>query len=148
VRWCERPPTPESPVLSVYLDVDQSNAANLNRQHEVALRTRLHALEHGLAEPERSAFRSDATRVERFVAGYTPRARTLICFADDSADLIWTAQLHTSLPTDVRWNPTPNVRPLVEALDDQERYGVVLVDKRHARVLTVNLGEIEEACEV
>jgi len=33
----ERPPSPGSPVLSVYLDVDQSRAANLNREFEAAL---------------------------------------------------------------------------------------------------------------
>lgn len=47
----------------------------------------------------------------------------------------------------MRWEPTPYVRPLLEAFDDHERYGVVVVDKEHARIFTVFLGEIEEERE-
>jgi peptide subunit release factor 1 (eRF1) len=146
-RLADHAPTPESPVLSVYLDVDQSRAVNLNREFEAALKTRLRTLEHRLVESERDAFRADAAAVQRFVAGYRPRARTLVLFADDSAGLFWSGELRASLPTDVRWDPTPYVRPLLEVLDANERYGVVLVDKERARLFTVFLGEIEEERE-
>jgi len=143
----ERPPSPGSPVLSVYLDVDQSRAANLNREFEAALKARLHAIEHQLARAERDAFRADAARVWRFVSQYHPRGKTLILFADDSADLFWTGELGVPLATDVRWDANPWVRPLVEALDEHERYGVVLADKERARIFTIFLGEIEEERE-
>src|SRR5207237_2605491 len=45
---------------------------------------------------------------------------------------------------DARGEPTPYVGPLLEALDEHARYGVVLVDKERARIFTVFLGEIEE----
>src|SRR5205823_6731194 len=97
-------PTPESPVLSVYLDVDQSRAANLNREFVAALKTRVRAIERELPESERESFRRDAGRVERFVAGYQPHARTLVVFADDSAGLFWTGELRAPIATDVRWD--------------------------------------------
>src|SRR5690242_11546799 len=88
-RFCERAPTPESPVLSVYLDVDRSRAANLNREFESALKARLRTLERSLAPNDQEVFRADAARVQRSIAAYAPRAATLVMFADDSADLFW-----------------------------------------------------------
>src|SRR5712691_8905689 len=104
VEWIrQRPTTPHSPVLSVYLDIDQSSAANLHREFESALKARLRAVEHTLAEPARAAFRADAAHVQRFVAQYHPDAKTLVVFADDSADFWWRGRLQARLPTDVRW---------------------------------------------
>jgi peptide subunit release factor 1 (eRF1) len=40
--------------------------------------------------------------------------------------------------------PTPYIRPLLDVLDEYERYAVALVDKEKARLFTVYLGEIEE----
>src|SRR5262245_51588770 len=67
-RLRERAPTRDSPVLSVYLDVDQSRAANRNREFESALRARLRVLEQPLDEPARAEFHADAAHVQRFVA--------------------------------------------------------------------------------
>jgi hypothetical protein len=40
-----RKPVPDSPVLSVYLDIDQNKAANLNRRFEVSLKDMLRSIE-------------------------------------------------------------------------------------------------------
>src|SRR5262245_43674067 len=147
-RLRQRPPTPESPVLSVYLDVDQARAANLNREFEAAMKARLRAIGQGLGEAERAAFHADAERVRRFVAAYRPQAKTLVLFADDSADLFWSGELQVALPTDVRREPVPYMRPLLEAIDQHEPYGVILADKERARLFAVFLGEIGEEGEV
>src|SRR5262245_9439704 len=126
----DRAPSPESPVLSVYLDVDQARAANLNRGFVAAVKARLRTLEQGLPDAARAALRADAERVVRFLLDYRPRARTVVAFADGSAGLFWTGELDVALPTDVRWEPVAWVRPLLEALDEHERCAVVLADKR------------------
>jgi peptide chain release factor subunit 1 len=146
-RLRERAPTPDSPVLSVYLDVDQSRAVNLNRQFVTALRARLRALEQPMLGVERETLRADVARVLRFLDEYQPGAKTLVAFADASADFFWWAELHAAVPPDVRWEPTPNVGPLLEAFSAHPRYAVVLADKAQARLLTVALGEIEEERE-
>jgi peptide chain release factor subunit 1 len=46
------------------------------------------------------------------------------------------------------WRDTPYARPLIEILDEHERYGVILTDREHARLFTVFLGEIEEHLDV
>jgi peptide chain release factor subunit 1 len=47
----------------------------------------------------------------------------------------------------LRWLDKPYVRPLLELMDEHERYGVVLTDRAHARLFTIFLGEIEEYTE-
>jgi peptide subunit release factor 1 (eRF1) len=146
-RLRDRAPTPSSPVLSVYLEVDQSRAANLRGEFVTALKARLRAIEQRLGEAQREAFRADADRVLRFVADHEPRAKTLVAFADDSAGFFWSGELRASLPTDARWEPKPYLRPLLEVVDEHEPYAVVLVDKQRARLFTVFLGEVEEERE-
>src|SRR5207248_5778540 len=111
------------------------------------LTARLRALGKRLVDSERETFLSAAARVERFVASYEAHTATLVLFADASGDLFWTGELRAPVSTDVRWEPTPWVRPLLEALDEHRRYAVVVADKERARVLTVCLGEIEQEHE-
>ena len=73
-RLRERAAESASPVLSVYLDVDQSRASNRNRKFEAALKARLRALEQKLGDGDREAFRAHAARVEE-VRRRLPAAR-------------------------------------------------------------------------
>jgi peptide chain release factor subunit 1 len=133
-----------SPVLSVYLDMDQSKAANLNRQFETALSSMLGSLAAGLNQEEQSNFNLDAEPVRQFVAGVEPGAKGLIVFSDASENFFWTRETHVPLRNRARWMDKPYLVPLLEILDEHERYGVVLLDKESARLFTVYLGEIEE----
>ena len=54
---------PDSPVLSVYLDVDQGKASNLNRQFEVVLKDMLRSIKEQLDEKQLQSFAADAERV-------------------------------------------------------------------------------------
>jgi peptide chain release factor subunit 1 len=133
-----------SRVLSVYLDIDQSKAANLNRQFETALSSMLGSLAAGLNQEEQSNFNLDAEPVRQFVAGLEPRAKGVIVFSDASENFSWNREIHVALRNRARWMETPYLVPLLEILDEHERYGVVLLDKESARLFTVYLGEIEE----
>ena len=65
---------PDSPILSVYLDIDQSNAANLNRMFEVSLFNALREVEATLDSHELRDFKEDAIRIQQFIDGYRPQA--------------------------------------------------------------------------
>ena len=69
---------PGSPVLSVYLDIDQSKAVNLNRRFEAALSSMLGSLSMGLNQEEQSSFHLDAEPARRYVAGLEPQAKGVI----------------------------------------------------------------------
>jgi len=139
---------PGHPVLSVYLDVDQSREFNLNRRFEVSLNNLLRELERGIVDQfEREEFIVDAERVSRFMSGYRPGARSLAIFCDGLEDFFWHRELNVPLRSESRWSETLYLRPLLETLDEYERYGVILADRAQARLFTVYLDEIEEQGE-
>ena len=136
---------PGRPVFSVYLDVDQSRETNLNRKFEVSLGNLLRELEQGLVDGfEREEFVANAERVKRFVSGYRPGARSLMIFCDALGDFFWHRELNVPIRSEARWSETLYLRPLLETLDEFERYGVILADRAQARFFTVYLGKIEE----
>jgi peptide chain release factor subunit 1 len=139
----------DSRVLSVYLNVDQSQAANLNRGFTAALKAQLRSIEQRLDDEKlRREFAEDAQQVVQSVAAYQPRARGLAVFCDASDDFFWQRDLSIRIDNEARWDERPYVRPLIEAFDEYERYAVVLVSREQARLFTVFLGEIEEHREI
>ena len=139
-----RKAVPDSPVLSVYLDIDQGKASNLNRRFEASLKSMLRSIEARLDEMQLKSFSADAERTRQYVSGLEPRAKGLIVFSDDSENFFWPREIQAPVPNHARWTDTVYILPLLEILDEYERYGVVLVDKAHARLFTVFIGEIEE----
>jgi peptide subunit release factor 1 (eRF1) len=131
-------------VLSLYLDVDQSKASNLKRGFETVLHNLLREVEGRVEEKAREEFERNRARVLRFMRQYVPRKKSLVICCDARTDFWWDRDLPVLLPNVARFENAPYLRPLIEALDEYERYGVVLMDKEKARVFTVYLGEIEE----
>ena len=140
----ERKAVPGTAVLSAYLDIDQSKAVNLSRQFEVALGSLLAAVAAGLKPEQQENFAADAEPARRFVAGLEPRAKGIVIFSDASEDFFWSREIHVEVRNRARWTDSPYVAPLLEIMDEHERYGVVLLDKESARLFTVFIGEIEE----
>jgi peptide subunit release factor 1 (eRF1) len=139
---------PGSKVLSAYLNVNQSRPANLNRKFVTTLEGGLGSLEQQLGnKDECREFGSSAKRVLSFVSGYRPQAQGLVLFCNATDDFFWQRELNVPLSNGVYWDTAPYVRPLVEALDEFERYGVILTDRNQARLFTVFTGNIEEHFE-
>ena len=136
---------PGSPVLSVYLDTDQSREINIERGFETVLKDMLREIKQRLDKDEKMKFQADAERVQRFVKEeYHDVKRGLVIFCDDSEDFFQHIELNVTVRSVARWDETPYVRPLVELLDEYERYCVALADRERARLFTIYLGEIEE----
>ena len=131
-------------VLSVYLNVDQGRAANLNREFEVPLHNMVREIESSISDSrERAEFRGCAARVREYVAEYRPIGRTLALFADLSQGFFWARDFRMSIESQARWLPRPFVRPFLEARDEHARYVVALTDRGKTRLLTVCMGEVE-----
>ncbi|HXG50182.1 MAG TPA: VLRF1 family aeRF1-type release factor [candidate division Zixibacteria bacterium] len=143
----QRKPVPGSPVLSVYLDLDQSKASNLSRRFEVTLRDMLRRVEARLKDTELENFSADAARAHEHVAALRPEGKSLVLFCDRSEDFLWARQINAPVRSQANWTDRPYVLPLLNILDDYERYGVALVDKAQARLFTIFMGEIEEQQE-
>ena len=109
-----------SPTLSVYLDIDQSNAANLNRKFEVSLFNALREEEEKYDGHGRSDLQEGALRVQKFVEGYRPRAKGLVVFCDPSDDFFRAYELQVPVKTEARWSEKPYLRPPLEMIDEHE----------------------------
>jgi peptide subunit release factor 1 (eRF1) len=68
----------------------------------------------------------------------------LIVFCDDSRNFFWHRNLKISLQSSVHLQHRPHLRPLFEARDEFERYGVILTDRARARLFIVVMNTIEE----
>ena len=140
----DRDPRPGSPTLSIYVNIDQSDAANLNRKFEVVLFNMLREVEATLDGTLQRDFHEDAILIQHFIEGYRPRAKGLAIFSDSSEDFFWAYELHVPVKTEARWSEMPYLRPLLEMMDEHERYGVILTDRSQTRLFSIFLGEIEE----
>ena len=135
-------------VLSTYLDVDQSNAANLNRKFELAFESKIKETGRSFEEEyEQRDFDGCVAEVRKVLAAYEPRARGLVIFAR-SAGSIWLRELNVPIATEVYWGSTAHVQQFLEALDEFETYGVVVSDRSRTRIFTVKLGTIEKHAEI
>lgn len=137
-----------SPVLSLYLDVDLSRPSNRSRGIRAGARALLAALRDEIDSGARAQeFDEDVRRAEAFLTDYSAAGRSLVLFCDVSEKFLWHRTLPVRLPPDARYSREPYVRPLLEMLDEQERAGVVVLDRRQARLYSVSLGEITEHVE-
>src|SRR5262245_34460790 len=114
-RIVERKATPDSPVLSVYLDIDQSKASNLNRGFEVSLRELLRSIATELEEEQLQSFSADRERAQQFVSALQPAGKSLILFCDASENLVWAREINAAVQNSARWRKRPYVLPLLEA---------------------------------
>ena len=135
-------------VLSVYLDIDQSRAANLNRGFESAFHAKVQAIARIFDEEyEQCQFDACVEDVRNLLKGYEPKACSLVIFAR-SAGPVWFRELNVPVETEVRWTRAPFVQRIIEALDEFESYAVVVTDRSHSRIFTVKLGTIEKEAEI
>jgi peptide chain release factor subunit 1 len=104
----------------------------------------LREIRQKLDKEAREEFDADAERVRQFVEVSRDVKRGSVVFCDASDNFFWSRQLNVRVRNGARWNDTPYVRPLIEILDEYERYAVVLTDRKQARLFTIYLGEIEE----
>ncbi|MCL4459183.1 MAG: hypothetical protein M1136_10415 [Chloroflexi bacterium] len=138
----------DQPVLSVYLDV--ARAINERRAYRLVFKDLLKSLRKNIKDRKlRKALREEAARVNSFLdLEYTQQGQGLAIFSCSPKDFWRVYHLPVSIPNDVHFTLQPYVSPLVELIDEYERYGVVLVDKEKARLFVIYLGQIEEQEEV
>ena len=135
-------------VLSVYLDVDQSNASNLNRSFEAAFQAKVNVFARTFEqEYEHCDFETCVAEVRSALERYEPRGRGLVIFAR-SAGSMWMRELNVPVTTGIFWGVAPHVQQFLEALDEFEMYGVVLSDRCHSRILTAKLGVLEKFADI
>jgi peptide subunit release factor 1 (eRF1) len=134
--------------LSIYLDTDQGNAANLNRGFETALQADLKLAENKFEEgSDRRNFQVCAARAIDFVSKYAPHARGLVLFSNTMGSL-WARELNVPTKTEVHWNDAAYLEPLAGALNEYQRYALIVGSRSHAKIYTMMMGRLEQRYDV
>ncbi len=139
-----------APVLSLYLDVTPPERAN--KKHITKFKRLVREARERMSNASReylSAFQEEAGRLQRWLeVGYDETGRGLAVFSC-SAEGLWEAfRLPAPLRDRLAVDDRPYIRPLVTLADEYERYAVLLIDKKMARMFLVYMGEIAEYSEV
>jgi len=131
-------------VLSIYLQISAADSTTPLRSFDAAFKGTVESLEHGFEEDvELREFKSCLSRVRKFLAKCEPRAKTLILFCRTTGSL-WVRQIDVALSNDLRWDDIAFVRPLAEALDEYERFAVLLTGAAKSRLFSAAMGVIHE----
>src|SRR5215204_4498290 len=108
-----RPEKPNNSVLSVYLNVDQSEPTNRNRGFERQLKNMVAGLRDSIVDSwELKRFHKAAKHIEDFVKSYQIGARSLVMFFDEPDAALWHQELQVALENRARWNREPLLQPL------------------------------------
>jgi peptide chain release factor subunit 1 len=128
--------------LTLYLDIDQNKPANRKRGFMVQAEALLKDLKatHG---PDRRL--ADANRrALDLVKKLRPKGRAAVVVVHIPTKLAEIHELSLPFAASAHWRKGAFLRPIVEAMDEHERYGVVLTSTQRARLFTVHMGEITE----
>lgn len=126
----------ESPVLSLYLDVDPTKRTT--DEYKLVLRGLL-------KEVAGQAQRKDISAVEKyFDHEYNWQGKGVAIFSCLEQDFWRAYPLAVPVNNHVYVGDRPYIKPLTDILDAYGRYGVVLVDQEGARLFLFHLGELQE----
>ena len=128
---------PERAFLTVYLDADAERSQIEARLGEIRRLLAGH-------EAETEHFEQNWEIVQRLLdANAPPETGSLAVFACWAVELAHVETVPVAVGTQIRVGDSPHVRPLYEALDEHETYGVAIVDNSAARVFLVEAGNAE-----
>lgn len=142
--------TGETPFVSCYLDVDgrrQPRHLDLERRLATVLRLGRARLNGHADDP---GVRADLARIEEWVKAGFDRSRTrgLAFFASGAQGVFEVVPLPFAVHDRLVVNAGPALGPLEAILHDHEPVGVLLADRRGARLLVSELGEVEERARI
>jgi stalled ribosome rescue protein Dom34 len=128
--------------LTIYLDIDQNKQANRKRGFVV----QAEAMVKDLKARQKKSDRLDTAC--RQALGLTrdlrPKGKAALIVVHPETKLKALHQVELAFPASIHWRRGAFLRPVVEAMDENERYAVVLTDNKRARFFTVHMGEIAE----
>ena len=132
----------ESNTLTLYVDLDQGSRANRHGGFLVQAEAMLKNLRSESGSDQQ--LDEAAERAVRLISGVEPQGRAAMVVVHPETGLEEVHQAGVHFPASAFWRRGAFLRPVVEAMDENERYAVVLADAKRARLFTVYLGEITE----
>src|SRR5438128_8615925 len=93
------PSGPDSCILSVYVNIDQSDAANLNRGFITQVENLCRQMADDASTSHRERFNEECERALAFLSDYSARGKGLVIFSDSEQDFWWPRDLQVAVPT-------------------------------------------------
>jgi len=128
--------------LTLYVDIDQNKRSNRKRGYVVQAEAMLKELKALHGRSERLDLAAD-TAIS-LVRAKRPKGKAALVVVHPETELAEFHQLGVGVAASGHWRRGAFLRPVVEAMDEHERYGVVLTDNKRARLFTVHMGELTE----
>jgi peptide chain release factor subunit 1 len=128
--------------LTLYLDIDQNKQSNRKRGFVVQAEALLKDLRSRSGRSPR--FDTAAEIATDLVRKLRPTGMAALVVVHPETDLREVQQINLPFAASAHWQKGAFLRPIVEAMDEHERYGVVLTDTKRARLFLVHMGELTE----
>jgi stalled ribosome rescue protein Dom34 len=128
--------------LTIYLDIDQNKQANRKQGFIV----QAEALVKELKSRQKKSDRLDTAcrQALKLVREMRPKGKAALIVVHPETKLSEAHQIGLAFAASIHWRRGAFLRPVVEAMDEHERYAVALTDNQRARIFTVHMGEITE----
>lgn len=129
--------------VSLYLDVNP--ATNPRGEFAIWFKNEVKKTSESLDKGVLKAVGPDFEAMESYILGNRRDLKKgLVILSSKGAGFQRTYSLSVPIRNELVVNKAPYIKPLLEALDRNKRYAVLLVDKESARIFVVHLGEIVE----
>jgi peptide subunit release factor 1 (eRF1) len=133
-------------ILSLFLDM--SVASDNKRTYQVFLnkeKSRFSELESDRDRHHREPLGEAFARVERWLeTGFDPTSKGVALFADIGGDWFEAFQLPIPVRNRLEIADQPVIGPLSEVLHQHPRYGIIIVDREHLRLIASQMNVIGE----
>jgi len=128
--------------LTMYIHIDQNKQSNRRQGYVVQAEAMLKGLKSKQARSDRLETACNQTLA--LVRAMKPTGKAALVVVHPETGLRELHQIDLPFAASVHWRRGAFLRPIVEAMDEHERYGVVLTDNNRARLFTVHMGELTE----
>jgi len=133
--------------VSLYLNVDPM--FNAKGDYMVHFKNMMKNTVDSLDKAAYKAVKDDLEKVENYVISNKKMFRKGLALISSTAKSFWKEyNINVPVKNELIVDKTPYIKPLMDILDNYQRYAVLLVDKESARIFIVHLGEIVEYGEV
>jgi peptide chain release factor subunit 1 len=130
-------------VLTAYLDLSPERRAD--RAWAIVLKDLAREQREGLGKRDKAVLDAEVERVRAWLDDEAPGGRGVVVFSCTERELWETYRLPAAERDELTFQHTPHLAPLLDIIEDYERYAVAVVDKEKARLFTVFMGQIEES---
>lgn len=132
---------------SVYLNVNP--ATNPKGEYFVTFRNLVKPELDKLGSAEQKLVKEDIKKIEAYIkSGKTEFKKSLTIISSLPLDIWEVYHLSVPLKNNVVIDKTPYLKPLAGMLEQYHSYAVALVDREHARLFRIQIGEIAEYTEL